>query len=76
MGGDRQRRRRRRGAAQEQAVKRMPHWLYRWLDRRGKIPCYRAFLLLWPHLHFCAELDDALVLEEFDFCDCLRRSKP
>lgn len=47
---------------------RCPDWLHRWIDNRGRIPAIVRWL--WPHAHWCAELDDLLTI---DNCDCCCR---
>lgn len=45
--------------------------LYRWVDRRGRVPAWVQWL--WPRTHFCAEWDGLLVTDgmpELAFCLC------
>ena len=42
--------------------------IYRWIDRRGKIPGWA--LWFWPKAHWCCEMDDMLVLDNLDSCFC------
>lgn len=44
----------------------MPDWLYRWLDNRGRLPW--IIRKLYPKAHFCPELDG--LLEDYRFCPC------
>lgn len=51
-------------------------WIYRWIDRRGRIPmwCQR----FWPWAHWCPEMDGLLVLTKSDLeldCFCDERSR-
>lgn len=55
---------------------RAPSWLHRWIDRRGRIPAWVRWL--WPHAHWCPEMDDLLVIDEWDVvenCFCDERDK-
>lgn len=45
-----------------------PGWLYRWIDRRGRIPW--LVRKLWPTAHWCPEMDELLVVENIDDCFC------
>lgn len=42
--------------------------LRRW-DRRGRIPRWARWIR--PQLHFCCELDGALIDEKPEFCSCV-----
>lgn len=49
-----------------------PHWLYRWIDERGRIPW--IVRKLWPSAHWCPAMDDLLLIDEGQvrfacFCD-------
>lgn len=41
---------------------------WNWIDRRGRIP--RWVRAIWPDAHFCGELDELLVLWNWDDCFC------
>lgn len=43
--------------------------LRRW-DRRGRVPFWARWLR--PKLHFCCELDYALIDEKPEFCNCVK----
>lgn len=45
-----------------------PKFLYGWWDTRGTFPVWARWF--WPELHFCLELDGALVIDSPDFCEC------
>lgn len=50
-------------------IRKMPHWLYKWLDRTGRMPW--LVRLIWPGTHYCSEMDDLLVTpEEANDCFC------
>jgi hypothetical protein len=51
-------------------VRRCPGWLWRWIDRRSRIPWWAR--LLWPKAHFCPEMDELLVIDNTTDCFCGR----
>lgn len=42
--------------------------LYRWIDRRGRIP--RWVFWFWKEAHFCYEMDGLLILDNPEDCFC------
>jgi len=47
--------------------------LYRWIDRRGRIPWWVR--LLWRRAHWCPEMDYLLILDNPLDCFCNRCDK-
>ena len=45
-----------------------PRWLYRWIDRRGRIPL--IVRRIWRNAHFCPEMDCLLVIDNTMDCFC------
>lgn len=52
---------------------RCPLWLYRWIERRGRIPAWAW--LLWPFAHWCPEMDELLIIDNLEDCFCGRCPK-
>ena len=48
-----------------------PNWLYRWIDKRGRIPFWIWWI--WKYAHFCDEMDYLLIVDNRDDCFCERR---
>jgi len=42
--------------------------IWRWIDRRGRIPFWAFWF--WPKAHWCCELDDLLILDNTESCFC------
>jgi hypothetical protein len=42
--------------------------IWRWVDRRGRIPFWVFWL--WPKAHWCLEMDELLILDNFSDCFC------
>lgn len=52
------------------------HWLYRYVDNRGRVPW--VVRKLYPYAHWCPEMDGLLCLTTEDvavncYCDVVRR---
>lgn len=45
-----------------------PNRLYRWIDRRGRIP--RWVKWIWKWAHWCPEMDELLVVDNVGDCFC------
>ncbi len=48
--------------------------LYRWIDRRGRIP--RWVFWFWRHAHWCPEMDSLLILDNPEDCFCDHCPRP
>lgn len=44
---------------------RCPRFLRRWIDNRGVIPMWVAWI--YPHAHWCPEMDGLLILDYEDW---------
>lgn len=52
-------------------MKRFHDWLYRRIDKRGRIPLWVR--LVWRRAHWCSEMDDLLIIRLQDVlnnCHC------
>lgn len=49
-------------------MRRLRNLLYRWIDRRGRIPW--PWYKLSKTAHFCPEMDDLLILDNPEDCFC------
>lgn len=49
-------------------------WVYRWIDRRGRIPPIARWL--WPSSHWCPEMDSLLILWNSEDCFCDHVEQP
>lgn len=45
-----------------------PNWLYRRIDRRGRLP--RWVRWIWARAHWCPEMDELLVIDNWEDCYC------
>lgn len=48
--------------------------LYRWIDRRDRIPFWAFWI--WPWAHWCPEMDDLLILTREDCGNCFCGAVP
>lgn len=54
--------------------RRLWRMLYRWIDRRGRLPW--ILYKFWKTAHFCPEMDSLLILDNTEDCFCKYVKQP